>query len=245
MKYLNSLKSKTKNQSSAKDHLKYRNYIRDIVLGANDALVSIFALVIGVVGGGLSSYDIFIAGIAGTVAGAISMAIGEYISTKSQEQIYDAEKRREKEHIKHFFEDEKEELKEMYAKKGFSGELLEQIVDTIASDADVMLKVMMEEEFGIKEEERRNPYVAMIFVFIAFLIGSLLPVLPFAFITNATTAGLIATIGSILGLFTVGVIKSHLAETNWIIGGGENALLGLAAGIITFLIGTILTTPIL
>ncbi len=229
---------KTKN---AKDHLSYRNYARDVVLGANDALVSIFALVIGVLGSGFGSLEIFLAGISGAIAGAISMAIGEYMSTKSQEQIYDAEKKREQEHIKHFFEEEKKELREMYSSKGFSGEILDKIVETIASNPRIMLKVMLEEEFGIKEEERRNPFVAMGVVFVSFLLASMIPVIPFAFISNVTFAGIIVSGLTLSGLFVIGSIKSYIAEANWFLGGMENVLLGTIAGLITFVIGNTLS----
>ncbi len=225
----------------AKDHLSYRNYARDVVLGGNDALVSIFALVIGILGSGFGSFQIFLAGISGAIAGAISMAIGEYMSTKSQEQIYDAEKKREKEHIEHFFEDEKKELREMYAQKGFSGIILEEIVETISNNPRVMLKVMLEEEFGIKEEERRNPFVAMAVVFIAFLLSSMIPVLPFAIIENVGIAGGVATTLTLSGLFIVGAVKSKIAEANWILGGMENVALGTFAGLFTFIVGNMLS----
>ncbi len=232
---------KTPKTKHAKDHLSYRNYARDVVLGANDALVSIFALVIGVLGSGFGSFDIFLAGMSGAIAGSISMAIGEYMSTKSQEQIYDAEKKREQEHIKHFFEEEKKELRDMYEQKGFSGEILDKIVDTISNNPQIMLKVMLEEEFGIKEEERRNPLMAMGIVFISFLLSSMIPVIPFAFISNVAAAGILVSTLTLSGLFCVGALKSYFADANWLLGGIENVALGTAAGLITFFIGNALS----
>ncbi|MHA2028940.1 MAG: VIT1/CCC1 transporter family protein, partial [Candidatus Kariarchaeaceae archaeon] len=138
--------------SEFEEHMAFRNYMRDLILGANDGLVSVFALVVGVAAGGFLPEEVLLTGIAGMVAGAISMSIGEYISTKSQEEVYDAERELEKKHIEDNFEHEVGELREFYTDKGFEGELLETIVQKIASDPEVLLKEMMMAEFGVLEE---------------------------------------------------------------------------------------------
>ncbi len=219
------------------EHMSYRNYMRDVILGANDGLVSLFALVIGVAGGGQNPKIILLAGIAGTVAGAISMAIGEYISTKSQEEVFDAEVRVEKEHIRDYRDHEVKELTEFYREKGFEGELLEQVINKITSNEEIFLKDMMMTEFGIVEEERRSPLKATIIVGIAFLLGSALPVLPFFFVTTPISGIIIATILSTIGLFSIGGIKSFVTRSSIIKGGSENLVLGLAGALITYIIG--------
>jgi predicted membrane protein (TIGR00267 family) len=231
-------------KSEFEEHLAFRNYMRDIILGANDGLVSIFALVIGVAAGGLSPENVLLAGIAGLVAGAISMSIGEYLSTKSQEEIYDLEKRVEMEHIEHHLDHEKSELREWYAAKGFSAELLEQIVETIASDPDILLSEMMMAEFGVLEEERRSPYIATTIVGIAFVIGSLPPVLPFLFVSKTSTGIFFAAILSMLSLFAVGAIKASIAKVNQYKSGAENMLLGAIGASITYLIGLLVGTTL-
>ena len=171
------------------------------------------------------------------MAGAISMAIGEYISTKSQEQVYDAEKELERQHIKDHLDHEIEELYEFYSAKGFEGKLLDQIVEKIASDEDVLLKEMMLFEFGVLEEERRSPIKATVIIGIAFLVGALPPILPFFFVNETSTGILWSTILSLFGLFMVGWIKGVLVKSNRVLDGLENFGLGAAGAAITYLIG--------
>ncbi|MDH5400924.1 MAG: VIT1/CCC1 transporter family protein [Candidatus Heimdallarchaeota archaeon] len=219
------------------EHMSYRNYMRDLILGGNDGLVSIFALVLGVAGGGLLPRVIFLAGAAGAIAGAISMAIGEYLSTKSQEQVYDAEMEMERRHIEHHLDHEKEELYEFYRAKGFQGAILDEIVETIASDPEILLKEMMMAEFGVLEDQRRSPLMATIIVGIAFAIGSLPPILPFLFATSTFQGVMFSSIFSITGLFIVGGFKARITRTSILKDGMENLTLGTLGAIITYIIG--------
>ena len=104
-----------------------RQYMRDVILGVNDGLVSTFLLVSGVVGGGLSATDVLLTGIAGAIAGSISMAIGEYIATKSQEEVFDAELALEAHHLREHRQDEVEQMRVMLADRGLSGDDLDTI----------------------------------------------------------------------------------------------------------------------
>lgn len=230
-------KSDKKSEDLLEEHNSLRNYMRDLILGANDGLVSLFALVIGVAGGGQLPGIVLLAGIAGAVAGAISMAIGEYISTKSQEEVYDAEVAIEREHMRKYRWHEINELKEFYEKKGFKGELLEKIIETITSDDEIFLRDMMLAEFGILEEERRSPLRATIIVGIAFLAGSLLPVVPFFFVETTGAGILVSSILSAIGLFSVGAMKSKVTRSNIFHGGSENLTLGLLGAVVTYIIG--------
>ncbi|MHA2251389.1 MAG: VIT1/CCC1 transporter family protein [Candidatus Kariarchaeaceae archaeon] len=231
-------------KSEFQEHASYRNYIRDIILGANDGLISVFALVIGVAGGGLDPRNVLLAGIAGLVAGALSMAIGEYLSTKSQEELYDAEKTMEASHIEHHIEHEKGELREWYAEKGFSGELLEKIVETIASDPEILLKEMMMAEFGVLEEERRSPIKATLIIGIAFAVGAFPPIFPFIFVNSTQTGIILAGIISVLALFSVGSMKAVVTSTNILRSGSENMVLGLLGALITYIIGYFVGTVV-
>lgn len=221
------------------EHMQFRNYMRDLILGANDGMVSVFALVVGVAAGGFIPKEILLTGIAGIVAGAISMSIGEYISTKSQEEVYDAEKELEKEHIKNNMEHEIGELREFYIAKGFDGELLETVVQKIASDPDILLREMMMAEFGVLEEERRSPITATVIVGIAFALGSIIPVIPFFFVTSTFTGIWISSVLSAFGLFGIGSLKAYVIKGNVIKSGLENLSLGGAGAIATFIIGSL------
>lgn len=219
------------------EHMAFRNYMRDVILGANDGLVSVFALVIGVAAGSNNPKIALLAGTAGLIAGAISMAIGEYVSTKSQEEVYDAEKAIEKRHIDEHYDHEKGEIREWYRDKGFDGELLEQIVETISANPDVMLNEMMLAEFGVLEGERRSPIKATVIVAIAFILGGILPVLPFFWVETTIAGIIIAGILSLSGLFFVGGLKSWITNTIIWRGGMENLLLGLTGAVITYFVG--------
>jgi len=219
------------------EHRSFRNYMRDVTLGANDGLVSVFALVLGVAGSGFLPREVLLAGIAAAVAGAISMAIGEYLSTKSQEEVYNSERAVEMDHIQNHREHEIEELYEFYEAKGFEGEILDTIVETIAADDQILLDEMMMAEFGVIEEQRRSPITATLVVGIAFFIGSIPPVLPFFFVSKTINGIIISSIASIIGLYGVGAVKAFYARSKPLRAGVENLLLGAAGAAVTYGIG--------
>ena len=126
-----------------------RQYWRDIILGVNDGLVSTFLLVVGVVGGGLVIGDVLLTGIAGALAGAVSMAAGEYLATKSQAEILAAELTLEKEHLRDHRDLELDQLREMFTDMGIAPEDLEGVVSAFDRSDDAMLNAMAALEFGV------------------------------------------------------------------------------------------------
>ena len=216
-----------------------RQYMRDVILGVNDGLVSTFLLVSGVVGGGLSATDVLLTGIAGAIAGAISMAIGEYIATKSQEEVFDAELALEAHHLREHREDEVEQLKAMLADRGLSGDDLDTVVDIINKSDDTMLNMHAALEFGIVDDERRNPYLAAVFSGLLFFAGAVPSVIPFAVLDDTTTALIAAAVLSGIGLFAVGAAKTLQTKKNPVISGGENLALGLVGGAIAYAVGSV------
>ncbi len=221
-----------------------KHYMRDIILGVNDGLVSIYLLVAGIVGAGLSTDQIAISALAATIAGAISMMAGEYISTKSQEEVYQAEIDLEKEHIKYHREHEVNELYEMFGDLGFEQPLLEEVVKVVSSNDQTLLQVMLALEFGIKEEERRSPLKAMGTVALLFVAGALPAFLPFFFISDAGTGLVIASILSMIALFVVGALKTFMTKKIWIVSGSENLLIGIIGAVISFYLGNLYGTAI-
>ena len=215
-----------------------RQYMRDIILGVNDGLVSTFLLVSGVVGGGLDATDVLLTGVAGAVAGAISMSIGEYIATKSQEEVFDAELALERHHLRDHREEEVDQLREMLAERGLSGEDLETVVRIIDSDDDTMLNMHAALEFGIVDEERRSPYAAAAFSGLLFLIGALPSVIPFAIFDDTQTGLIAAAILSGIGLFAVGAAKTIQTRKNLWLSGAENLALGMVGGVLAYLVGS-------
>lgn len=216
-----------------------RQYMRDIILGINDGLVSVFLLVAGVVGGGLVARDVLLAALAASAAGAISMAAGEYIATKSQEEVFDSERELEIEHLQYHRDHEIQEIRDMFGEMGLGVEDVERIVVALDQDDDAFLKVMMALEFGVIEEERRSPYTAAAISGLLFLAGSVPSVLPFFFVESTGFGLFIAAIGSGLALFGVGVIKTFVTRKNWVWSGTENVLIATAGALISYGVGAL------
>ncbi len=216
-----------------------RQYVRDIILGVNDGLVSIFLLVAGVVGGGLDSETILLTAVAGGVAGAISMAAGEYLATRSQEEVFDAEIELEREHIKYHRQSEVDQFYEMFRDMGIAEDRLEDVVAAFTDDDETILNAMKVLEFGLVDEERRSPYRAMVMSGLLFLAGSLTSVLPFVF-TDSPNLGLTwAAILTALGLFGVGAAKTTLTRTPVVKAGLENLVIAGIGGLVAYGIGNV------
>ena len=220
------------------DHLGIsRQYMRDIILGVNDGLVSTFLLVAGVVGGGLTANQVLLTGIAGALAGMISMGIGEYLATKSQEEVFEAEMKLEAKHLKEHRGHERDELRHMFGEMGLEGDDLETVVHIIDKSDDTMMGVMAGLEFGVVDTEKRNPYLAAFASAGLFLTGALPSVLPFVFFENTGTALFVAAIFTGIGLLAVGAAKTVMTKTNPFGSAFENLAIGFAGGVLSYLVG--------
>lgn len=217
-----------------------RQYWRDIVLGVNDGLVSIFLLVVGVVGGGLASRDILLASIAAAVAGAISMAAGEYLATKSQDEVLSAELRLERTHIARFRELEMSQLRGFFTDMGIRPEHLDGVMAAFEDNDEALLQAMAALEFGFVDKERRSPYKAMAASGFLFLAGSIPVILPFAITTDVFTATVWATVLTALGLFAVGAVKARVSRTNPVKSGLENLVIAGLGGVGAYFLGDVL-----
>ncbi|MEX1004624.1 MAG: VIT1/CCC1 transporter family protein [Acidimicrobiia bacterium] len=217
-----------------------RQYWRDIILGVNDGLVSMVLLVIGVVGAGLSREDVVITGIAGALAGAVSMGAGEYLATKSQDEVLASELELERTHIRHHREAELEQLHEMFSAMGVHDEDLDTVVAAFDRSDRALLNAMKALEFGAPDSERRSPYRAMAFSGLLFLLGATPAVAPFLFTETATGGLWWATILTALALFGVGMAKTRVTRTNPFIAGFENLAIAGFGGVIAFFVGNAL-----
>ncbi len=214
-----------------------RQYWRDIILGVNDGLVSMFLLVAAVVGGGLDSRQVLLTGIGGAIAGAISMGVGEYIATKSQEEVFEREIALEREHLEHHRDRELSELKDLFRDTGLRGPILDDVVAAYDADDDALMSIMMALEFGVIDDERRNPWVAMAASGGLFLVGSLPSVLPFLLGAEPRDGLLWAAGLAGVALFFVGAAKTYATRGNWLSSGTENLLLGGFGAVASYLIG--------
>jgi VIT1/CCC1 family predicted Fe2+/Mn2+ transporter len=221
-----------------------RQYMRDIILGVNDGLVSTFLLVSGVVGGGLTTAQVLLTGVAGAIAGMISMGTGEYLATKSQDEVFAAEMELEAIHLAEHRDHERDELRHMFGELGIEGDDLDTLVDIIDSKDEAMMSVMAGMEFGIVETERRSPYLAALASAGLFLLGALPSILPFAFTDDAALALLLAGIGTGVGLFVVGAVKTLHTKKNPVLSGSENLAIGLVGGLLAFAVGSLFNVTI-
>lgn len=214
-----------------------RQYWRDIILGVNDGLVSMFLLVVGVVGGGLDTGPVLLTALAGALAGAISMAAGEYLATKSQDQVLEAELRLERVHIRDHRQQELDQLREMFGDMGLRAEDVDMVVTAFDHSDEAILNAMKALEFGFVESERRSPYLAMLASGALFMVGSLPSILPFLIFDSVGVALAWATATALGGLFVVGVVKARVARHGWLGSGLENMLIAGVGGVIAWLIG--------
>jgi VIT1/CCC1 family predicted Fe2+/Mn2+ transporter len=200
-------------------------WIRDATLGANDGLVSILTLLAGVAGAEVAASTVLIAGLAGLVAGAISMGVGAYVSAKAYRSYYRAELRKEVEEMREKPEVEREEIRAIYRERGFEGEFLERVVDRITSDPQVWLRVMMSEELGLSAQFGR-PLGAAVVVFVAFIAGGIVPVVPFLFAEGlpALGAAFVVTAAALMG---AGALRSRFTGERPLLAGLE--LVAMAA----------------
>jgi len=213
-----------------------RQYWRDIILGVNDGLVSTFLLVAGVAGGGLESKDILITAIAGAIAGAVSMCAGEYVATKSQNQVMYGEIELEQEHIAKYRIDELREVPEYLELIGIRHKgLQKKLLRYYASDLDSLLKLHMAIEFGFLEEEQRSPEMAGLVSCFLFLAGSIPSILPFCIPDVHPKAGLLAAaLASLTALLVVGAIKTWASRGNCLQSAVENLIVAGCGGVIAY-----------
>jgi VIT1/CCC1 family predicted Fe2+/Mn2+ transporter len=223
-------------------HLQGGELIRQITFGMNDGVVSIFALLAGVAGAQQDATTILITLLAATIAGALSMAAGEYISGKSEHDYFNHEIKQERLEVKLCPDIEREEIWRIYKKKGFKGEMLDKITDEIIKDPELWVREMVIDELGIAELEQESGFKTSFIIFIAFVMGSLFPVLPyllFRTLIDETILFIIATIVTFGGLFLVGAMKKYVTGVYWFKSGVEMLLVGLFAFGISYLIGNL------
>ncbi len=209
-------------------------WLRAAVFGAMDGLVTNIALIAGVGGGGVEPDVIVLTGTAGLVAGAISMALGEYTSVRTQNEQVAAEVEKERRELERHPRAERRELAEMLRERGLSSELSEQVAREVSADPELALRVHTQQELGIVVDELPSPWVASVSSFVCFSIGALFPLLPY--LLGSDDLWLALGIGG-LGLFGAGALVSRFTARSWWGNGLRQLVLGgLAAGA-TYLVG--------
>ena len=221
-----------------------RQYWRDIILGVNDGLVSTFLLVVAVVSGGLDTGQVLLTAVAGAIAGGASMAAGEYLATKSQDEVLEAELKLERSHIRDFHDLEIDQLRGYFTDMGVRPEDLPGVIAAFENNDEATLNAMAALEFGVIDTERRSPYLAMAASGVLFVVGSLTSILPFTFLDDPSAALLVATALTGIGLFAVGVVKARVAKTSWLKSGLENLVVAGVGGVIAWGVGRLFNADI-
>lgn len=216
------------------------NALRAAVLGANDGLVSNLTLVMGVAGAGLSRGSVLITGLAGLLAGAGSMALGEWISVQSSRELYERELATEADEIAEFPEEEEEELVLIYRSKGIAEQEARAMAAAMMADPSAALDAMAREELGIDPFELGgSPWTAAAASFVLFAIGAVVPVVPFGFLPVGQ-AVVVSLVAGAVALFLLGAGISLLTGVGVARAGARQVGFGMAAAVLTYGIGSLL-----
>ncbi len=216
--------------------IKSGNNLRAAIFGVNDGLVSNMSLILGIAGATTNQHMIILAGIAGLLAGAFSMGAGEYISVRSQREMYEYQIELEKQELELYPEEETEELALIYEARGLHKEEAYQMAKKIMQDPVNALDVLAREELGLNPQDLASPWGAALSSFFSFTIGAMIPLLPF--FLGSRVAHLLTSVGlSGLFLFMIGLVLSLYTGKNALWGGTRMLLIGAIAGTITFFVG--------
>ena len=211
------------------------NALRAGVFGVNDGLVSNAALIYGVAGAAPEPSMIVLTGVAGLLAGAFSMAAGEYVSVRAQREMFEYQIGLERDELEKYPQEEAAELALIYAAKGMDPAEARRLADTLMQDPERALDTLAREELGLNPDELGSPWVAAISSFSAFTAGAALPLLPFLF-GHGEALGLSIALTA-LGLFAVGASMSLFTGRHAVLSGLRMLGIGGAAGLATYFIG--------
>ncbi|MBX9850378.1 MAG: VIT1/CCC1 transporter family protein [Cytophagaceae bacterium] len=219
-----------------------KEYIGEFVYGGIDGAITTFAVVAGATGAHLEIGVVIILGFANLIADGFSMSVGNYFSTKAERDSYERHKAVEYWEIENLREKEVEEIRGIYEKKGFKGELLEQVVKVITADKDVWVDTMMKEELEMTRDTR-TPLRTAIATFVSFALIGLIPLLSYLFASDSSDKNnlfLYSCILTAIGLIIVGALKSIVTEQNGFRGIAETLALGGLAAVLAYYVGAVL-----
>lgn len=221
--------------------------LSEIILGGQDGLVNTLGVILGLAAATNDFRIIVAGGLAGSVAEAVSMGAVGFTSTVAERDYYLSQLRKERYEIENMPEEEEQEIRDIYEKKGFHGELLESVVKVVTSNHKVWLQAMMQEELKLAPIKDGQPAKSAILIGISALIGSIISILPFIFFYFAKlnfggakmVAMGLALLISAITLFVVGVIKSRLTVGVWYKSGMQMLLIGIFSALVGYLVGLI------
>jgi predicted membrane protein (TIGR00267 family) len=223
-------------------HRRGSDWVAGAIYGVNDGLGAVFGIVAGVSGATLNSaqgaHAVLLAGLAGTIASAVSMGAGAFLATKSEAEVAQAEVERERQELEEDPDLEREEMVLFYQLKGFSEAESARVTDALLEDRQKFLQEHAQEELHVSGGSAENALRAGIAAMLSTAVGAIVPVLPFFWLTGVT-AVIVAAGVSLLAHFAVGAAKSLITVRNWLSSGLEMTLAGVFVGVVTYGVGTI------
>ncbi|WP_296381505.1 VIT1/CCC1 transporter family protein [Winogradskyella sp.] len=221
---------------------KYQDYLGEFVYGGIDGAVTTFAVVSGAVGAGLDKKIIIILGFANLLADGFAMSVGAYLSSKSVKDNYNKHKAVEYWEVDHLPESERKEVEDIYRNKGFTGNLLQKVVDTITADKDRWVDVMMKDELKMSEETK-SPFMMGFVTYISFISIGIIPLIIYVWDYIGTFPGNLFVWTSIftsIAFIFIGFLKTYVTQTSKLKGILETLILGILAAMVSYFVGDIL-----
>ena len=219
-------------------HRGKKSELADIILGGQDGLVNVLGVILGISAASGDIKIIIAGGLAATFAESISMGAVALTSKLTLRDHYKAELAREKQEIAQMPEQEKEEIRHIFAKKGLSGKILDDVVEHVTADEKAWLEMMMREELGLEEVKDKDIYTGSFVVFISALIGSFIPLAPFFFM-SIRAATIASVILSALALLLVGIYKAKAIIGSPLKSGLQMVLIGMGASLAGYVTGLV------
>jgi len=218
-----------------------RAYIRDIILGINDGLISTTLITVGLYASGLTIRNMILSILSSSIAGCFSMGLGEFLATKSQKEVTEAELELEREHIRYHLNEELQQVRDFmkYTLLIKDTKLIEDFVLEMKKNKDGLFNFMKAVEFAVNEDDERSPLVAMTISGTLYFLGSAPSIIAFLTPFSRDSCFLLSCILNVFALFSVGTLKTKITKTNIFYSGFENLSIAVVAGFISFLIGYI------
>lgn len=212
--------------------------IREIVFGAEDGMVSTLGALIGIAIGTSNQFTVILAGLVIVAVESTGMSVGSFLSNKSAKEVDQRKLNEEREEIKEYPEEEKKELIQMYTEDGWPNDLATQMADVAAQNPDLMLQEMAYRELNIVPDQHGHPIINTFFMFFSYMLGGIIPVLPY-FFWPISVALPISVVITVIGLFGLGVLTTRFTKRNWFKAGLEMVILASLAASIGYVIGRI------
>lgn len=246
-KDINAVKKAHSKQAIEHEHAEgahpHGTYVGDFVYGAIDGSVTTFAVVSGVAGAALSSNIVIILGVANLLADGFSMAIGNYLSAKTQQEFIDRERKREEWEVDHYPKGEIAEIRSIMKHKGFRGKQLDDAVKTITSDKKVWVDMMMTEELGL-QEDHHSPAAKGTVTFISFIAIGSIPLISYFlgmfFESIQAIEYQLSVMLTAVAFFIIGSAKTYVTKKHWLKSGFETLLVGTVAAFVAYGVGYLL-----